>query len=178
MKKIIAALLFILVSNTSFAQAAFDKYDGQEAVASIIVNKKMFQMMGSVKVDTNDKETKQYLALMKKLDNLNVFATSNSQIAADMKITAENHMKSSDLEELIQVADNKINLKVWVKFGASEVQIKELLVFSQDSSQNNQTVLMSLFGNFSLNEIAILIDKMKIPGGENLKKATKTEQTK
>jgi hypothetical protein len=32
---------------------------------------------------------------------------------------------------------------------------------------------MSLTGNFDLNEISILTDKMRIPGGDDLKKATK-----
>jgi hypothetical protein len=32
---------------------------------------------------------------------------------------------------------------------------------------------MSLTGNFDLNEISILTDKMRIPGGDDLKRATK-----
>ena len=35
---------------------------------------------------------------------------------------------------------------------------------------------MSLIGNFDLNEISILTDKMRIPGGEDLKKATKVKK--
>jgi hypothetical protein len=43
-----------------FAQAVFDKFDGQDDVTSIIVNKKMFELMSKVKVDASDKETQQY----------------------------------------------------------------------------------------------------------------------
>ena len=68
MRNCITTLVIIFFSNMLFAQSALDKYDGQDGVTSIIVNKKMFQMMGSVKVDANDKETQQYLSLMKKLD--------------------------------------------------------------------------------------------------------------
>jgi hypothetical protein len=42
-----------------------------------------------------------------------------------------------------------------------------------EGSKSNETVLMSLTGNFDLNEISILTDKMRIPGGDDLKKATK-----
>jgi hypothetical protein len=35
---------------------------------------------------------------------------------------------------------------------------------------------MSLTGNFDLNEIAVLTDKMRIPGGEDLKRATKAKK--
>jgi hypothetical protein len=41
---------------------------------------------------------------------------------------------------------------------------------------SNETVLMSLTGNFDLNEISILTDKMRIPGGDDLKKATKEKK--
>ena len=162
-----------LVTNAFFAQSTFDKYDGQEGVTSVVVNKKMFQMMGSVKVDANDKETQQYLSLMKKLDNLKVFTTTNAKIAADMKLSADKYMKTAGLEELMRVNDNGKNVKIWVKSGSTDTQVKELLMFIEDGSKADETVLMSLTGDFSLSEIAILTDKMKIPGGDDLKKAAK-----
>lgn len=173
MKKIIVTSVLVLVSNVFFAQSVFDKYEGQDDVASIIVNKKMFQMMGSVKVDANDKETQQYLNLMKKLDNLKVFSTSNAKVSSQMKVTADQYYKTAGLEELMRVDNGDKNLKIWVKSGATENQIKELLVYNAGANKENQTVLMSLTGNFTLNEIVVLIDKMKIPGGVDLKNATK-----
>ena len=163
----------VLASNAFFAQSGFEKYDGQDGVTSIIVNKKMFQMMGSVKVDANDKETQQYLSLMKKLDNLKVFTTTNTKIAADMKLSADKYMKTAGLEELMRVNDSGKNVKIWVKSGSTDTQVRELLMFIEDASRADETVLMSLTGDFSLSEISILTDKMKIPGGDDLKKATK-----
>jgi Domain of unknown function (DUF4252) len=172
MKKIIITLVFLIVSSFVSAQAAFDKYDKQDGVTTLSVNKKMFQMMANVKVDANDKETHQYLALIKKLDRLKVYTTSNSAIANDMKATVDHHLKSAGLEELIASNDNGNNLKIWVKSGNTEQQIKELLMFIETPNKDNQTVLMSLTGNFNLNEIAVLTDKMKIPGGDDLKNAS------
>ena len=173
MKKIIAIVVLILVSNVLFAQTAFDKYDGQDGVTSIVVNKKMFQMMSSVKVDANDKETQQYLSLIKKLDNLKVFTTTNTKLSADMKSTAEKYVKTAGLEELMSVNDGGKNVRILVKSGSTDNQVKELLMFIENASKQNETVLMSLTGSFNLSEIAILTDKMKIPGGDDLKKATK-----
>lgn len=173
MKKIIAIVVLILVSNVLFAQTAFDKYDGQDGVTSIVVNKKMFQMMSSVKVDANDKETQQYLSLIKKLDNLKVFTTTNTKLSADMKFTAEKYLKTAGLEELMRVNDGGKNVRILVKSGSTDNQVKELLMFIENASKQNETVLMSLTGSFDLSEIAILTDKMKIPGGDDLKKATK-----
>jgi len=172
MKKIIVTVVLILVSNVFFAQSAFDKYDGQDDVTSIIVNKKMFQMMGSVKVDPNDKETQQYLSLMKKLDNLKVFTTISTRVSTEMKSTTDNYIKTAGLEELMRTNDSGKNVRILVKSGATAGQVEELLMFIEGSSKENETVLMSLTGTFDLSDISLLTEKMKIPGGSDLKKAT------
>ena len=171
-KKIILTLVFTLVSSTFFAQAIFDKFDGQEGVTSIIVNKKMFDLMSKVKMDASDKETQQYLSLIKKLDDLKVFTTKSTRIEGEMKVVADKYIKTAGLEELMRVNENGRSIKISVKSGASDSQIRELFMFIE-GAKNDDTVLMSLKGNFDLNEISVLTNKMKIPGGEDLKKATK-----
>ncbi|MES2543580.1 MAG: DUF4252 domain-containing protein [Bacteroidota bacterium] len=173
MKKFIITLVVVLVSNSFFGQTAFDKFDGQDDVTSIIVNKKMFELMSKVKVNVTDKEAQQYLNLIKKLDNLKVFTTGSTRVAAEMKATADKYLKSAGMEELMRVNDGEKNIKILVKSGAKESQIKELLMFMEGSGKGNPSVLMSLTGDFDLDEISILTDKMRIPGGEELKKATK-----
>ena len=171
-KKLVVTIVFVFASSTIFAQAAFDKFDGQDGVTSIIVNKKMFDLMSKVKVDASDRETQQYLSLIKKLDNLKVFTTKNTRIEGEMKAVADKYVKTAGLEELMRVNENGRNVKILVKSGATDSQIRELLMFIE-GAKNDDTVLMSLTGNFDLNEISILTDKMRIPGGEDLKKATK-----
>ena len=173
MRKSIVVFVIMLLPTAFFGQAAFDKFDGQDDVTSVIVNKKMFQMMGSVNMDIKSKEDQQYLNLIKKLDNLKVFTTNSTRVTADMKATSEKYMKSAGLEELMRVNDNGKNIKISVKSGTNDSQIKELLMFMEGSSRGNQTVLMSLTGDFDLNEISVLTDKMRIPGGDELKKATR-----
>jgi hypothetical protein len=172
-KKFIITLMLVLISSPFFAQNAFDRYDGQEGITSIIVNKKMFDLMSKVKVDASDRETQRYMNLIKKLDNLKVFTTTSGKTTADMKATAERYVKTSGLEELMRVNDSGKSIKILVKSGATDTQIRELLMFIEGGGKANETVLMSLTGNFDLNEISILTDKMRIPGGEDLKKATK-----
>ena len=171
-KKFLVTLVFVLASSTIFAQSAFDKFDGQDGVTSIIVNKKMFDLMSKVKVDASDRETQQYLSLIKKLDNLKVFTTKSTRVEGEMKAVAEKYIKTAGLEELMRVNDNGRNVKILVKSGTTDSQIRELLMFIE-GAKNDDTVLMSLTGNFDLNEISILTDKMRIPGGDDLKKATK-----
>ena len=92
-KKLILIIALVLVSNTFFAQSVFDKFDNQDDITTVIVNKKMFQLMGSVKMDLKDKEAQQYLDLIKKLDNLKVFTTESQKTTADMKATTEKYIK-------------------------------------------------------------------------------------
>ncbi len=172
MRKFIITAVFVFVSNTFFGQSAFDKFDGQDDVTSIIVNKKMFELMSKVKMDATDKQAQQYLNLIKKLDNLKVFTTKSTRVENEMKAAADKYIKTSGLEELMRVNENGRNIKILVKSGASDSQVKELLMFIE-GAKNDDTVLMSLTGDFDLNEISVLTDKMRIPGGDDLKKATK-----
>lgn len=154
-----------------FAQsAAFDKFE-RDGIDAVIVNKKMFELMGNVKMDQKDKDVQQYLNLIKKLDNLKVFTTANSKHSADMKSTVDAYLKKYPLEELMRINEGGRTIKIYVKSGATSTQVRELLMFMDGGKE--QTVLMSLTGNFDLNEISVLTDKMKLPGGNELKKAAK-----
>ncbi|OYU80564.1 MAG: hypothetical protein CFE23_08760 [Flavobacterium sp. BFFFF1] len=169
LKKLILCAALIM-PMLFFGQSAFDKFDGRDDITAVIVNKKMFQMMG--KVDSKDKETQQYLNLIQKLDNLRVFTTTNDKTTAELKSAAEKYIKTSGLEELMRVNDKGKNIRIMIKSGAKESQVRELLMFIEGSGKDD-TVLMSLTGDFDLNEISILTDKMNLPGGDVLSKGTK-----
>lgn len=167
-KTLVLTVVFALMPTLFFAQTAFDKFDGQDDVTAVVVNKKMFKMMGDVK----NKENQQYLNLIKKLDNLRVFTTQSARVTSDMKATSEKYIKSAGLEELMRVTEKGQNIKILVKSGTSDTNVRELLMFIEGAGKN-ETVLMSLTGNFDLNDISLLTDKMNLPGGDNLKSATK-----
>jgi len=169
-KKIIAIVTFLLVSNTFFAQSIFDKFDDNDKITAIKVNKKMFELMG--KVEAKDKEAKEYIGLVKKLDNLRVFVTSDDKQSNEMKVTAIQYLKSNAMEELMRINEKGKSVKIFVKSGAKDTQVKELLMFIEGTGKE-ETVLMSLTGNFDLDELSALTDKMNLPGGDELLKAGK-----
>lgn len=174
MKNLILSIAFFISSTVAFSQSAFDKFEDKDGVTTVIVNKKMFEMMSKVKVDTKDKEVQQYMNLLKKLDNLKVFTTNNTKVAGEMKSTVTNYLKSNPLEELMRVNDEGKKVNIYVKSGASENIVKELLMFiDAPNSKENQTVVLSLTGNFNLDEISALTEKMNLPGGAELDKASK-----
>lgn len=173
-RNIFLSILFLLSSTFAFSQSEFDKYEDKDDVTTVIVNKKMFEMMSKVKVDTQDKEIQKYMNLLKKLENLKVFTTDNTKVASEMKATIMNYLKKNPLEELMRINDDGKKVNIYVKSGASENIIKELLMFiDSPSSKDNQAVILSLTGNFNLDEISALTEKMNLPGGDELKKASK-----
>ena len=89
----ILIIALVVISNTIFAQSVFDKFDNQDDITTVVVNKKMFSMLS--KVDAKDKASQQYLNLIKKLDNLKVFVTSSDKKSDDMKAVADKYIKTA-----------------------------------------------------------------------------------
>jgi hypothetical protein len=175
MRKIILSLVLVLSANTFFAQSIFDKFEDQEGITSVVVNQKMFSLLS--KMEVKDKESQQYVNLIKKLNNLRVFVTQSDKKADEMKAVSDKYIKSASLEELMKINDKGKSVKIYVKSGASDSQIKELMMFIEGSG-SEETVLMSLVGDFDLDELSVLTDKMKLPGGDDLKKASKASKGK
>jgi hypothetical protein len=89
-----------------------------------------------------------------------------------MKADADNYSKTAGLNELMRLNEAGKNVKIYVKPGATESEVKELLLF-MDGAGKEESVLMSITGAINLNEISALTDKMKLPGGSVLKKLGK-----
>jgi len=173
MKKFIIALMLTFLPTVIFAQSAFDKYEDKPEITSVIVTKKMFQLMGEMKLDAKDKDAQQYLKLVKKLENLKVFTTESAKFSKDMKATVDTYLKAHPLDELMRINDGGNSVKIFVKSGATASQVKELLMFVDGTGPKNNTVLLSLTGSFDLADLSVLTDKMNLPGGKELKKAAK-----
>lgn len=172
MKKIVLIVVLFLMSFLSNAQTALDKFDGQSTVSSVIVNKKMFELMSKVKMES--KEDLAYLNLIKKLENLKVYKTSSAKTTSDMRTTVDKYLTTAGLEELMRVNESGKNAKIYVKSVAGSTQIQELLMFIEGTGvKGSETVLMSLTGNFDINEISLLTKRMNLPGGEVLNSAAK-----
>jgi len=170
-KNILIILSFAFTSNMFFGQSVFDKFVEQDEITSVIVNKKMFEMMSNVK--TNDKEAQQFLDLVKNLDNLKVFTTSDTKHKADMKITVEKYIATKKLEELMRISDSGTNVRIYINQGKNTTQVKELLMYLDGNKYDYDTAIILLTGNFDLNDISALVDRMNIPGGNELKQASK-----
>ena len=45
MRKLILSLVLVFSANTFFAQSVFDKFEDQEGITAVVVNKKMFSLL-------------------------------------------------------------------------------------------------------------------------------------
>lgn len=172
MKKSVVIIALFLVSILGNAQSVLDKFDGQSNVSSVVVNKKMFELMSKVKMES--KEDQAYLSLIKKLDNLKVYRTASAKTTADMRSTVDKYLTTAGLEELMRVNEGGKNAKIYVKSVAGSTQVKELLMFIEGTGvKGAETILMSLTGDFDINEISLLTKRMNLPGGDVLNTAAK-----
>ena len=173
-KNLILIVAFVLTSSFSFGQGIFDKFEDVDGVTSVVVNQKMFKMLATMGIDLDDPEAQEFINMAKNITGFKVFTTGDEKISADMNATVKSYLKKSDLEELMRIKDGDQNVFFYIKEGKDENHVKELLMFIEDpSSKDKQAIVLSLTGSFNLDEISALTEKMNLPGGNELKKASK-----
>jgi hypothetical protein len=168
--KIILTVVLVMSAWMTNAQSQFDKFEDIEGVTSVIVNQKAFSLMSKIGSESDD----EYLNLIKNIQSLRVFATESAEVAVQMETAVKSYLKTANLEELMRVKDGDSNVTIYIKEGKSEDFVKELFMFVKDSENSSkESVIISLTGDIDLNQIAKLTDKMDLPGGEHLEKASK-----
>lgn len=175
MTKFSTLISLLLILTSSQAQTAFDKFVGNDKMTAVVVNKKMFELMGRVKMDESDKEAQKFMQMIRNLDALRVFVTSDPKLASDLKGAAEKHQKSLNLEELMSVNDGGKRVNILVRSGKNAGQITELLM-TVDGGKNAEMVVLSLTGLFNIEDLSLLSDRMDLPAKEQIKNATKKKK--
>lgn len=189
MKNVIVIVAFVISTAVSFGQGIFDKFEDNDNVTSVVVNQKMFKMLATMGVDIDDPEMKEYINMANNINSFKVFTTGDSKVSAEMNSTVKKYLKTSDLEELMRIKDGDQTVFFYVKEGKDENHVKELLMFvngikemtqGQDITINGkkreiETVVLSLTGDIDLRQISKLTNQMNVPGGDQLKKASKKD---
>ncbi|TLP79128.1 DUF4252 domain-containing protein [Maribacter sp. ACAM166] len=179
MKKILIVVLLVLAPMLTKAQDIFDKYEDNDKVTFVAMQPKMFQMLGKMSVSSDDPEAKEFFELVNSITSFKVITTDDASISKDVDSWVTNRLKNSSFEELMRVRDGSSNVKFYVKEGKDSDHVKELLMFVtgiKDIDINGkklETVLLSLTGDINLRSVSKLTDKMDLPGGNQLGKASK-----
>ncbi|MDC1355619.1 DUF4252 domain-containing protein [Flavobacteriaceae bacterium] len=187
MKKNVLILSLLMTPLIMTAQSIFEKYEDMDHVTSVVVNQKMFKMLANIDIQTNDADADDFINQVKMLDNLTVFTTDNIAVSNSMKKDVTKYIKNSKLEELMRIKDGDQTVNFFVLEGKDDNHVKELLMFVNglgDLTKNEnisingkqrviETVLLSLTGDIDLREVSKLTNQLNVPGGEQLKKASK-----
>jgi hypothetical protein len=173
MKKYILLALVFFTSVLTNAQSSFNEFETNEKVNAVVVNKKMFELMSKIKVDANDVQAQNYLALIKNLDYLRVLSTSDSGTSKLLLITVNNYLGQNILNELVRSVNSGKSVKIYVKGIDNTDLISELLMLVEDQQNKNTITVMTLTGNFSINSLSVLTEKMNLPGSKEIKELSK-----
>lgn len=188
MKKslIIFAFAILLMPLTAMAQSdIFEKYSDNDNVTYASIKPKMFQMLAKINVETDDKEAKEFMEMAKSITSFKTLATDDKAVGADIAKWVKS--RSNSLEELMEMKDDGVVVKFYVKEGRNEDHVAELLMFVNgldavtkdlDVSVNGkkrgmESVLVSFTGDIDLNQISKLINTFDLPGGKELDKKNK-----
>ncbi|WP_298420229.1 DUF4252 domain-containing protein [uncultured Kordia sp.] len=178
MRKIVILVILMALPLVTFGQGIFEKYADSEDVAYVSIKPRMFKMLATMGLDSDDPDAKEFLKMVNSITSFKTIATSNPKISSDIQKWVGK--RSNELEELMVVREGNTRMKFYVKSGRNDSQVKELLMFITGiedkvkvSETEINTVVVSLTGDIDLNQISKLTSQMDIPGGEHLKNAKK-----
>jgi len=184
MKKslLVFAFAILIMPFTAMAQSdIFSKYSDNNAVTYVSIKPKMFQMLAKMDINTDDKESQEYINMVNSITSFKTIATDSKAISADIAKWVKS--RSNSLEELMEVKDDGMLVKFYVKEGKDSDHVAELLMFvnglegmMKDGVTVNgkkrtiETVVISLTGDIDLNQISKLTKQMDLPGGDKIDK--------
>lgn len=180
MKKILVLTALAIAPYLVQAQDIFEKYEDNDKVTFVAMQPKMFQMLAKMSVNTDEPEAREFFDLVNSITSFKVITTEDALITKDVDSWVTNRLNSSSFEELMRIRDGGSNVKFYVKEGKDSDHVKELLMFvtgMKDVDLNGkklETVLLSLTGDINLKSVSKLTDKMDLPGGDQLRKASKS----
>lgn len=174
--KTIALLTALCIAPLAMnAQNFWSSFENDDNVSSVVITKKMFKLLSRIELDTDDAEVNEFMNLVENLDNIKIFTTDKSDIAAKMSSSVSSYIdKNNGLSELMRVKDDGNNIKFYSREGKNENYVSELLMFLDGMDNGkNQTVVMSITGNIDLKQISKLTKNLDIPGGNAIKELEK-----
>lgn len=178
MKKIAIVLALAIVPMVSWGQNAFDSFENEKDVTSVVVTKNMFKLLSKMDLNSTDPEAQAYLKMVNDLENIKIFTSDNPSVSKKMDDAVIKYVSSSkNLGELMRVKEDGKNIKFYSKEGKSENFVSELLMHLDGMVDGKPTtIIMSITGNIDLKQISKLTQDLKVPGSEQLKNIDKNKK--
>ena len=168
MKKLAIVVAFMIAPMLMLGQGAFDAYEGEPEVTTVVVTKNMFKILGKMEVETPDPEFKEYMQMIEGLESIKIFITENPNIGSRMKNDVTRYVSASDgLDELMRVKKDDANVKFYSKQGPNESTITELLLFVEGEMDGKKgAVIASISGSMDLKHLSRLTKDLSLPSSD------------
>jgi len=150
-------------------------------VTAITISPKMFQLLGSMSLSSGDPDSEDFMEMIRGITQFRALLTGSIAISDEIGQWVAMEADTKDLDLMVSMQENSTDLKLYIKEGDQEGELKSLLMFSNGVSktlpnaqvQGNsiESVVLLIEGKIALDKIAKLITKMNLPGGDQLKKA-------
>ena len=143
MKKQFIRLFLLIFPFITSGQSIFEKFQNNKNVTSISITPKMFQMLGSMAISSNDPESIYLKEIINEIKSFNALITSSYDIITQMTKWVESTSKKEDIDEIFSISEEKIEMNIYAKDGQETGGLKTILIFSkglstkQINSENN-----------------------------------------
>lgn len=180
MKKFGFLLMFLVAPFVMIGQHAFDAFENEKDVTSVVMTKNMFKLLSKMDLNSNDPEAQSYLKMVNSLNDIKIFTTENSSVAQKMDNAVKSYLNSTkELGELMRINDEGQNIKFYSKTGKDENHVSELLMhLTGVVNGKSSTIIMSITGDIDLKQLSQLTADLKVPGSEQLKDIDKKKKNK
>jgi hypothetical protein len=166
MKKLIALFTAVLLAGILNAQSLvsteFSDYESNENFTRVSISKKMFELIANL--DPDDDDEKDLIESVSRLDGLKIIVADSSENPAALYKETMKRIPNR-FEELMTVNDE--SEKIIFMIDEKDGVVKELIMVLKG---DNEFVLLDLFGDIDLNEVAKISRKMNIDHMEKLEK--------
>lgn len=175
MKNISLILVFLFAPLVITAQNAFDSFENEKDVTSVVVTKNMFKLLSKMDLNSDNPEAQAYLNMVNSLNDIKIFTTENTNVAQRMDAAVNSYLSTSrGLGELMRIKDDGQNIKFYSKEGKDANHVSELLMhLTGNVDGKTTTVIMSITGDIDLKQISQLTRDLKVPGSEQLENIDK-----
>ncbi|TKD60705.1 DUF4252 domain-containing protein [Flavobacterium sp. ASW18X] len=164
MKKVLATLCLAILPIFAIAQSVFDKYENSKDVATVSIGKGLLKLASHIDIETEDPEVKDFLNLAKNIDEIKVYVTEKSSVAADLSQAVKVHLKERRLESLMKVKDKDAIINFYVKSTNNDEIVKELLMHVEHKdSHRTESVVVNITGKIELEKIGALVNQLNLP---------------
>lgn len=171
---VMISLPLLAVSQEYPIDELFSKYAGEDCFTSVNISKEMFSLFANIE-DVDDEEFEEFQEVLGKLEGLKILTFTPGSDCSGLDFYEEilDVYPMNEYTELMEVLEKGEEVKFYIKKDGD--RIPEMMMISKD---NEEIVLLSIYGDLDLSFIAKISKSMNIDGLDKLDQIEEEEDEK